>query len=172
LVTLDLDHHLLQPEDNLFTALLRHLGLEVVVCAIPVLFRVLLVVVKLLLLLVARIRLNLVLETRETSLRAALSIVARVSTLLCVISGRLGGPLRVALAGWVSLLRGIAGGVLQILLANGHSGLNLLPEGVPREIRLIMPGVVGRSFVELLELLVRRVDSVRGLLSGVARNVA
>ena len=160
LVALDLDNHLLQAPDGLLTALLRHLALEVVVELVATGASLILVLLG-----------NLSRQLLLACLEATLGVEASVVTGLAFVSTELRGVTGITRAIGVRSLVGIAGGLLDVLLADR----DLLPQGLlevtPRHVGVLVPGVVLSGSINLRELILGGLDLVGSVLGGISSNV-
>lgn len=163
-MSLNLNDHLLQAPDKLLTPLLGHLCLEVVLATLTDLLGPLLVVL-------AGVGRDLLLEVGSRDLSAG-ARVGLGSALLLVLSCTLSCIGRVTRAIRVGCLGGVTASLLDILLADGNARLELLLKVVLVKVGSLVPGVVVGGSVDVLELLVCRVDLVRRLLCSIASNVA
>jgi len=146
-VALNLGNHLLQSPDGLVTTLLGDLVVEVVVATIAVLPHTVLV-------LVGHVLLGGVLEVGEAG-GGTLTGVDIVTTAL-------------VLGGVASLVSSSAG----VVAAEGLPGVDLAFDVVSRHVGNIVPGVVIRGVVDLVQLVLAWVDLVGSLGGGVTSNVA
>ena len=139
-MSLNLDYHLLETQDDLVTALFWYLVLEVVVGALAIL-------AELLFLVLVKATGEVVLEVLGASFATLLSGILIVDT-LCIV---------------LSMILCIGSGVLNVLLAQRQSVLEVGLHAL--DIRLLVPGVVFGMLVDLIELFFRWVD-LAGCLGG------
>lgn len=165
-MTLDLDHHLLQAVDDLFSALLRNLLLEVLLGLLAVFADLLLVV---LVHLVPGLGLCALSSRLGSSSRVRASGLS-VALLLREFGSVVG--IRVALAVRVSGLSGITSDLLHIILGEWDSRLDLALDVILGEVWGLVPSVVLCRSIDLLELLLIRVDGRGSVLSSIACDVA
>jgi hypothetical protein len=169
-VLLTFNNHLLEAPDDLVATLLGNLALEVLLGALAVF---LLLSARSLLGVIISVGVDALLQSVKSSLGAAPSIDARRSTSLLVTSSRLGNVSWVAGSIRVGLGRGLVGGVLDILLrVTSVDSLSLVLQVVLGEVGGIMPSVVLRRAVNLVELLLVRSNLLSGVGSGIASHVA
>ena len=168
-MALDLGDHLLQAVDALVAALLRNLVLHVVGGALPG-------VASLLLSLVGDVLASSLVELVSTLLKTLAGIDTRVGTLLLVAGGELSSVGGVTRAARVSGLGSITKSTLSLLLVERLLlvvlGPNLVLKVILGKVGNIVPGVVLGRFVDLVELILGRVDLVGRLLSGITGHVS
>lgn len=167
-MALDLNDHLLESVDGLVAALLGHLVLEVVLGLV-------LGGNSGILGLVVNVAVSSSLELVSSSVGTSVGIDTGRSALLLVASGEVSSVGRVARARWVSSLASVTSSLLQVTSGYGLvvivSLLHLRLDVTGGHVWNIVPGVVGSRLVNLLEILLIRVDLVGSLLSCVAKHI-
>ncbi len=168
-MSLDLDNHLLETEDGLVTTLLGQLVLHVVLGAVAS-------VTSTVLGLVGNVGRGLVPEGLRTRLKTLLGVHAGRGALALVLDGEVGGAGRITRVTRMGSLSGVAGGLVELVAIEGLLLvvllLDLVAELVARHVGHIVPGIVVGRLVDLVELVLGRVDAVGGLLGGVTGDVA
>src|SRR5690348_12998022 len=105
-MSLNLDHHLLQPPDGLLAPLLRHFALKVILSTGTLFLDAILVL------------LRYVLRNSLLSLpEGSISIQPRLAAFRSLARGKVGSLCRIAGSSWVGRLGHIAGNLLSILLS-------------------------------------------------------
>lgn len=168
LVTLNLNDHLLETIDGLVATLVRELILEVTLST-------LLVCASAVLILVGNVLLGVRLQLVLGDLCAGGGINSGGSVVLLITSCELGSVTRVTRSRWVGGLSGITKSILGLVSAERLLlvvvRLGLVLEVVPAQIRNVVPRVVVLRLVNLVELILRGVDLVCGLLSCITSHV-
>lgn len=162
---LNLDNHLLQSPDSLFTALLGHLVLQIAVGAFTVLAGTLLLVFG-----------DVFFNVMNTLLDASLSIDAGIAAIALFRRQLVGGIPRIARAVGVGCLSNVASNIPKLVLIERR----FLVEGVTElllhvllvEIRSIVPLVVCGRIIDSAKSLLVWTELASRLCSGVAGNVA
>lgn len=165
-VALNLNNHLLQSVDCLLAALLWHLLLEILVGLLAVL-------ASLLLLVLVDILINGLLGLGLGSLGGIVEVkVSGLVALLSIFLGNLRSVGWVAGAVRVGSLCDISSSLLGVALADWNLGLDLAPNVVLAKVRSVVPRVVWRWLVEVLQLLLVWLDGGCRVLCRITSDVA
>jgi hypothetical protein len=168
-VALDLNDHLLQAVDGLLATLLGELLLHVVVGTVSGIASTLLGLLR-------NVLTGLLLETVSTLLKALGGIDTRVGVLLLIAASEVSDIGRVTRATGVSGLGGVTESTLGLISVKGLLlvvlRLGLVLEVVLGKVRNIVPSVVLSGLVDLVELILGRVDLVGRLLSSITGHIS
>jgi hypothetical protein len=160
LVTLDLNDHLLQTPDGLLTALLRHLLLKVVLGAVTVFPASLLVFL-------GNVLVKTLLKLVGAGADAVNHVHTRVDSQALIFSGTLGGHLGVPVTKGIGGLSCVASNIPELVAVDWLVAVQFLTELrldiLSGEVGDIVPLVVGRRSVDLVELLLGRTQTRSGL---------
>lgn len=167
-MTLNLHNHLLESVDYLIAALFRELALEVLVGTITVflcsLFDLFFLLLGFLLLLVRKMLVYLGFGGINTCSSACIGI-DRVR-ITVGHSGWVAGAMRICCLGCLT------SNIFSLALDNRNRVIDLCTDTASGEIWLVVPCVVWSRMVNLVELVLARIDLISSLGCRIARNVA